>query len=179
VSPPGRRDVYIDESKRSGYVLAAVTVTDPPAVRRMVQGLVLPDQRRLHMKREQTRRRGTIVSALVEAPIQATIYDASRSYSPDREARAVCLAALVRDLSGLPGPTRLVIEQDDSLVSFDNQRLIELTRSLGKPAALRYEHRRAFEEPLLALPDVVAWCWARSGEWRRRIAPLLTAVRQL
>ena len=116
------------------------------------------------MKREQARRRGAIVSALAEAPIEATIYEVGRSYGGDRGARAACLTALIRDLSAFPGPIRLVIEQDDSLVSFDNQRLIELTRSLGKPAALHYEHRRAFEEPLLALPDVVAWCWARSGE---------------
>jgi hypothetical protein len=73
LSQLGGCDVCVDESKRSGYVLAAVTVTDPAAVRRMVQGLVLPGQRRLHMKREQTRRRGTIVSALVEAPIRSTM----------------------------------------------------------------------------------------------------------
>jgi hypothetical protein len=155
VLPPGRYDVYVDESKRSGYVLAAVTVTDLAAARRVVQSLVLPGQRRLHMKREQARRRGAIVSALVEAPIKATIYEAGGSYGGDRDARVVCLAALVRDLSGFPGPTRLVIEQDDSLVGFDNQRLIELTRSLGKPAALHYEHRRAFEDR----------CWRCQTSW--------------
>jgi len=42
---------------------------------------------------------------------------------------------------------------------------------------LRYEHRRASSEVLLALPDAVAWCWAKGGDWRRRIAPAVTEVR--
>ena len=44
---------------------------------------------------------------------------------------------------------------------------------------LHYEHRRAHVEPLLSLPDAVAWCWVRSGEWRRRIAPIVAHVRQV
>jgi hypothetical protein len=179
VSPPGRCDVYVDESKRSGYVLAAVTVTDPAAARRIVRSLILPDQRRLHMKQERPGRRGAIVAALVEAPIAATIYEAARSYSTDREARAACLAALVRDLSGSSGPARLVIEQDDSLVRSDRHELYQLVRQAGISETVEYRHQRAFEDPLLALPDVVAWCWARSGEWRRRIRPILVAVRHV
>ena len=38
---------------------------------------------------------------------------------------------------------------------------------------------KAHEEPLLALPDVVAWSWVRSGEWRRRLGPIVTSVRHL
>jgi hypothetical protein len=72
-----------------------------------------------------------------------------------------------------------MIGQDDSLVSFDNQRLIEATRSTGQRETLRYAHRRAYEKLLLALPDVTAWCWVRSAEWRRRVGPVVTAVRRL
>jgi len=35
------------------------------------------------------------------------------------------------------------------------------------------------EEPLLAMPDAIAWCWQRSGEWRHRIRELVTEVRKL
>lgn len=168
--------VYVDESKRAGYVLAAAATSDPEAARKIVRSLVLPGQRRLHMKHEQPRRRRTIVSALIAAPVKTTIYDAGRHYRTDREARAACLTALVEDLA-IGGDSRLVIEQDDSLVSYDNQRLIEATRATGQRDTLRYEHLRAHEEMLLAIPDVVAWCWVRSGDWRRRIAPILAAVR--
>jgi hypothetical protein len=29
------------------------------------------------------------------------------------------------------------------------------------------------EEPLLWVPDVVAWCYGNGGDWRRRVAPLV------
>jgi hypothetical protein len=32
------------------------------------------------------------------------------------------------------------------------------------------EHMRAFEEPLLWLPDALAWAHGAGGEWRQRIA---------
>jgi len=169
--------VYVDETKRAGYVIAAVTVTDPGAARKITRALVLPGQRRIHMKHEQPRRRRAIVSALAAMPVAVTVYDAARRYRTDLEARAACLTALVEDLATIDGDTRLVIEQDDSLVGYDNQRLIEATRATGQRSTLHYEHQRAHTEPLLALPDVAAWCWARSGEWRRQISPILTAVR--
>lgn len=127
---------------------------------------------------ERPRRRPAIVSALLATGMKATIYDTARRYRTDRQARAACLRALVDDLAASgTADIRLVLEQDDSLISWDNQRLIEATRAAGCRDTLRYEHQRASAEPLLALPDVTAWCWVRSGEWRRRLAPVLTALR--
>ena len=71
----------------------------------------------------------------------------------------------------------LVLEQDDTLLSWDNRRRIEFTREAGCRSTLRYEHRRAASELVLAAPDAVAWCWARGGDWRRRIEPFVTDVR--
>ena len=170
--------IYVDESKRTGYVLAATTVPDPEATRKVIRGLILPGQRRLHMKHEQPRRRRVIVSALLTAPVKTTIYDAGRGYATEREARGACLTALVEDLAAAgDGETRLVIEQDDSLVGYDNQRLIEATRATGQRETLHYEHLRSHEEILLATSDIAAWCWVRSGDWRRRIAPILAPLR--
>jgi hypothetical protein len=174
--------VYVDESKRAGYVMAAVSVADPVAARKVIRELILPGQRRLHMKREQPRRRGIIVSALVTTEVTTTIYDAGRLYRSERVARAACLTALVDDLANSSGDTHLVIEQDDSLVSTDQTTLYHGARRAhrdGLPGIVHYDHQRAYEELLLALPDVVAWCWVRSGEWRRRIDPILANVRQV
>lgn len=99
--------VFVDETKRSGYVLAAVTVPDPVAIRKLVRGLVLPGQRRIHLKRE---------------------HDAARRYLTELAARAGCLAALVEDLVAAGGGIRLVIEQDDSLVCSDRHELYRLVR---------------------------------------------------
>ena len=45
--------IFVDETKRAGYVIAAVTVSDTDAIRKIVRALVLPGQRRIHMKHEQ------------------------------------------------------------------------------------------------------------------------------
>ncbi|MGQ0625544.1 MAG: hypothetical protein ACT4PP_12965 [Sporichthyaceae bacterium] len=170
--------VYVDETKAAGYVLAAVVVADPAAVRKVVGGLVAPGNRRLHMVDERPRRRPAIVDAVVSTEIAVSIYDAARRYRTEREARAACLTALVQDLAWEGNrEARLLLEQDDSLVGFDNQRLIEATRATGQRGRLHYGHATAHVEPLLSLPDLAAWCWARSGEWRRRIEPILATVR--
>ncbi|MGQ0467318.1 MAG: hypothetical protein ACT4QG_18620 [Sporichthyaceae bacterium] len=171
------RHVYVDETKAAGYVLAAVVVADPGTVRKTISGLIAPGTRRLHMHNERPQRRPGIVAALAAAEIQVRIYDAARRYRTDLAARAACLSALVEDLAECTGHIRLVIERDDSLLSFDNQRLIEAVRANGLRQRLSYHHDHAHAEPLLALPDVAAWCWARSGQWRRHIEPILTAVR--
>lgn len=170
--------VFVDETKRAGYVVAAVATADADAARRVVRGLIVPGRRRLHMHNETARQRRIVASTLAAMPLTATMYDASRNYRTDLEARGACLTALAEDLA-VTGERdiRLVIEQDDSLVSYDNQRLIEAIRATGQRDTLHYEHRRAHEDVALGLPDSAAWCWVRSGEWRRRIAPILNPVR--
>ncbi len=171
--------VYVDETKRAGYVLAAVTVTDPIATRKAVRSLIVPGRRRVHMNHEHVRHRRIIVSTLTAMPLAVTLYDAARNYPTDLQARAACLTALVRDLAATDGDTHLVLEQDDSLLHTDRLRLFQLARATGQRDTLHYEHQRAHAEPLLALPDVAAWCWVRSGEWRRRISPVTDAVRSV
>jgi hypothetical protein len=94
------------------------------------------------------------------------------------DARDACLRALVGDAAAA-GAAMLVLEQDDSLRRWDNQRLIEITRDVGSRDTLRYQHRRAATDQLLAISDAIAWCWAKGGDWRRRIDPVVTMVRTL
>jgi hypothetical protein len=125
--------IFVDETKRAGYVIAAVTVTDTDAIRKVVRTLVLPGQRRIHMKHEQARRRRIIVSALAATQVQATVYDAARRYRTDLAARTACLTALIDDIAARGGDTRLVIEQDDSVVRADRH---DLFSSHAGPALL-------------------------------------------
>lgn len=85
----------------------------------------------------------------------------------------------MHDLATIGGDICLMIEQDDSLLRTDCHQLFGLARATGQRDTLQYEHQRASTEPLLALPDIVAWCWVRSGDWRRRAAPIITTVRDL
>lgn len=167
--------VYLDETKRSGYVVAAASITDPTAARRVVRSLILPGQRRVHMVRERQARKRQIIDAICALAVTTTIYDAGHHHPSELAARAACLRALLADLKG--GDTSLTIEQDDGLVRHDNRWLIEATRATGQRDTLRYEHRQASVEPLLAIPDIAAWAWTKGGDWRRRVEPIITAVR--
>jgi hypothetical protein len=117
-----------DETKRAGYVIAAVTVSDTEAIRKIVRALVLPGQRWIHMKHQLARRRRVIVSAMAAMQVRATVYDAARRYRTDLAARTACLTALVEDTAARDSDTRLVIEQDDSVVRADRHHLFQVSR---------------------------------------------------
>ncbi|MCA1675934.1 MAG: hypothetical protein LC799_28430, partial [Actinobacteria bacterium] len=170
--------VFIDETKQRGYLLVASVVVagDLDPLRKIIRGLILPGQRRLHMKDENDRRKHAIASAIIGTDIRVTVYDAARRYRNERERRAACLRAVVNDAAARAHMV-LVLEQDDSLLSWDNQHLIEFTRAAGCRYTLRYQHRRATDEHLLAIPDAIAWCWAKGGDWRSRIQPAVIDVR--
>lgn len=153
--------IFIDETKRAGYVIAAVTVADTDAVRKVVRTLVLPGQRRIHMKHEHPRRRRIIVSALAATQVQATVYDAARRYRTDLAARSACFSALVEDIAARGGDTRLVIEQDDSVVRADRHDLFQLARRAGIADRLEYRHQRAYTSCFL--PCRTSWPGAGSA----------------
>ncbi len=171
--------VFVDESKRRGYLLVASVVVpgdlDPTC--RMLRGLVLPGQRRLHMKDESEPRKRSIATAIAVSGTQATIYDAGRRYDTEWERRSACIRALVAE-AAQRGDAMLILEQDDTLIAADRKLLYRAARDEGCPD-LRYEHRRAAAEQLLALPDAIAWCWAKGGDWRRRVEPIVTNVREV
>ncbi len=166
--------VFVDETKDRDYLLVAGVVIPPDLdpVRRTLRTLVMPGQRRLHMAKERDQRRRQIVDAIVASGVTATVYDAGRSHCTELAAREACLRAVVIDAAE-SSAHMLVLEQDDSLLWWDQQRLIEITREVGCRATLRYEYRRAREELLLSIPDAIAWCWARGGIWRQRVEPVV------
>ncbi|ODU06422.1 MAG: hypothetical protein ABS81_04765 [Pseudonocardia sp. SCN 72-86] len=170
--------VFVDETKHRDYLLVASVVVSAEldVVRKGLRELVLPGQRRLHMKNESDQRKQAIAATIARSGVIATVYDAGRRHRTERERRAACLEALINDCTAR-GDAVLVLEQDDTLLSWDKQQLITLTRDAGCRDTLRYEHRRAAAEPLLALPDAIAWSWAKGGDWRRRIEPVVTNVR--
>lgn len=171
--------VFVDETKRRGYLLVAALVLpdDLDPIRKVLRGLVLPGQRRLHMKDESDPRKRSIATAIAASGIQAVVYDAGTSYRSERERRAACLSALVVEVADR-GVELLVLELDETVVTSDRKLLYRASRDAGCPD-LRYEHRRAAGEPLLALPDAIAWCWAKGGHWRNRIASAVRDVQQV
>lgn len=172
--------VFADETKDRGYMVAAAVLPsgDVSAARRGVTGLLRPGQRRLHFTKERDSRRRQIIDAMCGLGGWVGIYDAARHGKDHHSARKACIDQLAGDCVRL-GAQVLVIERDDSLMVHDRRWLYERMHMSGAAGTLRYQHQRAYEEPLLAIPDAVAWCWAKGGEWRKRAEPLVKQVHQV
>lgn len=177
--------VFVDETKAKGYLVAAATGLQPQLAtpRKELNTLVLPGQRCLHMKDERDSRRREIADAIVRMKdgfgIEATIYDAGRTGPTEKDRRARCLKAIVNDAARHREQTQIIFDRDESLVSFDRQKMIEYTRAAGAKDRITYDHSTRQTELLLAIPDAIAWCWARGGQWRRRVEPIVVDVRTL
>jgi len=158
----------IDETKAKGYMVVVVTCPDERVreLRAAVSALLMSGQRSLHMKSEGGARRKIIADAVAASALDVLLVDASRGPGKEHERRARALGALVEQIAGVDA--HLVFDRDDTMERFD-RRLLSAVPPHLRPA---YVHLQRHEDLLLALPDVIAWCWARGGEWRRRLDPL-------
>jgi hypothetical protein len=167
--------LYIDESKSKGYtiVTAAVIQSDIAATRKAVAQLRQSGQRRVHFVKESDPRRRQILSALEALDFRARIYHCSGM--DEAGAREACLAAIVAD-AVRDGVNRMVLERDDSIEKFDRQILFRELGAGGARESIRYSHDTAVQEPLLWVPDAIAWSYAKGGDWRRRIEPVVANI---
>jgi hypothetical protein len=168
--------LFCDESKADGFRLASVTVNsaDLAALRAKIDALRLPGQRRVHFSSERDGRRKQIIRVLIESGVQSVIYDAA-THRSEKAARDAVIGLLADDAAAM-GADRLVLERDDSNVASDRRAIREHLVKAGRHDAVRYDHLRAHEECLLAVPDAIIWCWAKGGSWRKLISPLVTDV---
>lgn len=169
--------VFVDETKARDYIMVAAVVVpgDLGTIRRKLNDHMLPGQRRLHMKAERDARKRALADTIASLPLSATVYSAGRRYRTDLQRRRACLEQLVRDLAD-QGQVQFTLELDETLLSTDRQQLIEVTRDTGCADQLHYRHERAATEPLLALPDAIAWCYAKGGHWRARISSVIAGT---
>ncbi|NNU28574.1 hypothetical protein [Isoptericola sediminis] len=172
---PRRGHVFVDESKRRDYLLVAAVVVprEIAAARQVVRGLMLPGQRGLHMVKESQSRQRKILSALEELDASITLYRAGQTYRTELERREVCLRRLVEDMKA-GDHARLLLERDETLVRSDRKVIQHEHRRLG--CTFRYDHDTAAQEPLLCIPDAVAWAFSRGGDFRRRAEQLTDEV---
>lgn len=168
--------LYVDESKAKGYLVAAAAMLpeDVTAARRALRALLPRRQRRLHMVDEDDALRRKLLATLEELDVQVTLYAAGQEHGTDIRRRRACLGQLVRDAAD-HGCQRLTLESDRTQDARDRQALIEIVREVGC-RDMTYGHMSPYEEPLLWMPDGVAWAYARGGAWREAAMPVITAV---
>lgn len=175
--------VYVDETKAKRYVMAAVSLhsQNAPPVRAGLRSLILPGQTNLHMRSESDRRRRQILKVfmplLEHYEVDVSLYDAGVRDS-EVERRKRCLRAIVH-AAGVHPRVSLILERDETLVQFDRQVLIDVLRETDLSTHVSYEHMNRRHDYLLAMPDVIAWCWNRGGTWRQVVRPHVSDVRSL
>jgi hypothetical protein len=168
--------ILCDECKAGGFLLAASSVpcSNVKQLRAVVNGLLLTSQIRLHFVAESSVRRKQILREFVSfGGIQTIIYDAR--HLGDKEGRDTAVAQMAADAAAIPA-SRIILEADDSVVAADRAIIRQQLEKAGVVDQVGCDHLRARDEPLLAIPDAVAWCAAKGGEWRRLAAPLITDV---
>jgi hypothetical protein len=144
-------DAFVDESIRGQrYLMACVLVQarDLPKMRADMSELAGTKSSRVHFNAELDSRRQTLLQTFAELPIESFVVTCQRRHGvTEFEARSRCLASIVATLQ-LRSVDRLVIEND-----VDDERTIHRQRE----PRLVFEHRRGTDEPLLWIPDGVAW----------------------
>ena len=154
--------VFIDELEVRGYTIVAVLVrpSDVHKIRRILHTHLRSNQRSLHFTNERPSVRRAVVSDIQQMNIGIEIYHLD---SPPKVARPKILKVLARR-HRRSGCQQLVLDQDDSVLKPDKQ---VLSQELSHGWDGTFDHLHAREEPLLWLPDAIAWCWCRGGEWKR------------
>ena len=84
---------------------------------------------------------------------------------------------LIRAMNQLPVTTTVYVS--DIRGQVEARRTFYESLGAASRDSLRYDHLRATAEPLLWVPDAVAWAWCRGGQWRRSAEPLITATRRV
>ncbi|MFD7153425.1 hypothetical protein ACFV9C_02435 [Kribbella sp. NPDC059898] len=160
--------VFVDENKSRGLLMAAAACVagDVNAHRRTMRSLLLPRQRRLHFFKESAAHQRKILGVIEGFGLEVKLY---ATPSDSHAGRERCLNAIVQDAAGTA--ERLVIERDESRLEFDRRTLYRAVRTYGCVDTLQYELLAPHLDPLLWIPDAVAWSWAKGGEWRQLVAP--------
>ncbi|XVS64707.1 hypothetical protein ACQPYE_01175 [Actinosynnema sp. CA-299493] len=168
--------VFVDESRRSSYLLVAVFIETRQllAVRTLMRRLRVAGERRLHFKSESDTIRKDVVGRLVDAGFRSRVY---LGRGPSEVVRQRCLARLVTDLLD-ERVKRLVLDaRGPAEDGVDRRVIFQALCDRGAPVdSFSYEHLNSHSDPALWVPDAIAWCHGAGGEWRRRAAPLVEAV---
>lgn len=152
--------------------MVAVTVApnDVTSARSMMQGLAMGGQRRVHFKTERDSRKKQIKNVICGLGVTATAYVTAPGRG-EVDARRACIESLIADHGA---GARLVIETDDSMLQHDRRALFDARAKAG--SKIEYLHQRAHEEPLLWIPDALAWCLTAGGHWRRGLEGFVTEL---
>jgi hypothetical protein len=162
---------FVDESaRRVDYLICAATlsVRDLGSSRTTLRNLRARGQRRLHFADESDPRRRKILSAMAELETETIIY--MTRHRDQVRARAAILETMVPQLRER-GVRRLLLDARQGQDQRDRATIYQAVGSSPDPE-FSYDHQPSASEPLLWIPDAVAWAWGRGGHWQTRVKDL-------
>jgi len=164
------RNAYVDESQRdTGYVMAAVSVDHGSVadVRRELALLAPKGAMRRHFVRESDQAKRRMLAAFGELPGVEVVAIRTGAIGTVIEQRSRTLRSLVA-LVQAGGLDRIVLDHVEPLQRSRDRR--DISQVLRGSRTL-YGHEPSHStEPLLWIPDAIAWCIGRR-DWRARIDP--------
>ena len=172
---------YVDESDLCGgrdhtvYVMAAVLVEEAnlEATRTAVRDVTPTRMRKLHWYEALGMQRISWLDLLRRAVTVLVVrYDGEAARAERRRRR--CLERLVWELEQR-GVRRLVLESRGSARDSGDRSMLDALRRRGIGRALRHEHVRGTDEPLVALADLA--CGAHASGLDEKIGTTVLLVR--
>lgn len=115
-----------------------------------------------------------MLSALCELGVTSTVY-VSR-VKPFHAARAAILERGIWPQVLFEGIERLILEPEVGQDEGDRRQLYRLAAATGMTGRVSCAHLPPTSEPMLWVPDVIAWAYGSGGEWRRRTQPVVVEV---
>jgi hypothetical protein len=171
-------NTYVDESIRKSFILCLVQVNSSELheVRKHLRSLKHHRRSFIHMQEESKETQLRVAKGIMQLPVRATVIAVSLLQVSHSTARANAISRAVRHPAFI----------DSQLVSFDlsnnlarDRQVIQQTARTMSASIPHYRHMNSRHEPLLWLPDIIAWCYGRGGTWRDAVEPLITEVIEL
>jgi hypothetical protein len=166
---------FVDESVRgSKYFLAAVIVEHArhQDLRRELKGLRQFGRSSLHMHKEVFGRKRLIASSVAQMEISCVLAVQELSRQSLISARIKCL----HEISGhalVRASSQLTLESSNS-IELDKRTLSNIAYE-HSGIFPHYRHLPSTQEPLLWLPDIIAWCVGKGGEFENLVRPLFVS----
>ena len=170
--------LLVDESKSKKYVLAVVQIegADTKLARRVLSDLRMKGQHYIHFVNEGASRKRRILSAISEINFQCTFLVSEMKN--EKQARQECLIALVKSLNESE-EYLIIFDSDDNHIVNDKKVIRSALQESGLTTSVTYRHERSRSQPLLWLPDILAWSFARSGVWSKSLSRFEIRVQRL
>lgn len=131
------------------------------------------------MKSESQDRKRKILSAICEMQVDVQIYLAKKGRGENEVVlRQRCLEAMLADAAALKH-SNLVLDRDETLELRDRRVIADALDKLSYRSQLRYTHDKVTQDPLLLVPDAIAWAWPQRGHWQKSCLPVVRNVREL